>query len=79
MTAEDDHKGRNAPGEPAIRDLVPHKLSIRPDYDLHAIEFEVADQDGCGFVITIYDQDMPEVLLESLRAWARLGSSSHTP
>jgi hypothetical protein len=79
MTAEDDDKGRNAPSDPAIHDLVPHKLTIRPNYDLNAIEFEVADQDGRGFVITIYDQDMPEILLESIRAWARLGGSSHTP
>jgi hypothetical protein len=79
VMAEDDDKGRNEPGDPAIRDLVPHKLSIRPNYDLNAIEFEVADRDGRGFVITIYDQDMPEILLESIRAWARLGGSSNTP
>jgi hypothetical protein len=79
MTAEDDDKGRNEPGEPALRDPVPHKLTIRPNYGLNAIEFEMTDQDGRGFVITIYDQDMPEILLESLRAWARLGGSSDTP
>jgi hypothetical protein len=79
MTTEDDDKGRNAPSHPAIRDLVPHNLSIRPNYDFNAIEFEVADRDGRGFVITIYDQDMPDILLESMRAWARLGGSSHTP
>ena len=51
---------------------MPHELSIRPNYDLNAIELEVVDQDRRGFVITIYDQDMPDVLLNSLRAWARL-------
>ena len=50
MTAEEDDKGRNAPSDPAIRDLVPHKLTIRPMYDLNAIEFEVADQDGRGLL-----------------------------
>jgi hypothetical protein len=79
MTADDKDEERDAPGNESSRDLVPHELRIRPNYDLNAIEFEVADQDGRGFVITIYDQDMPEILLESLRAWARLDGSPHTP
>jgi hypothetical protein len=79
MTAEDDDKGRNEPGEPALRDLVPHTLSIRPNYDLNAIEFEVVDQEQRGFVVTINCQDLPDLLLKSIRAWARLRDHTNTP
>jgi hypothetical protein len=79
MAADDNDKKRNLPGNPALRDLVPHELNIRPNYDLKAIEFEVVDRDGRGFVITVYNQDMPDILLKSIRAWAQLGGYSKSP
>jgi hypothetical protein len=74
LTANDGHKGRGTAGTPAIGDLGPHELSIRPNSDLDAIEFEVADRDGRGFVITIYAHDLPEILLDAISAWGQLRS-----
>jgi hypothetical protein len=78
MTADKDNE-RDAPSDESSREPVPHELSIRPNYDLNAIEFEVVDQDRRGFVITIYDQDMPDILLKSISAWARLRDPTSTP
>ena len=79
MTADDKDKERDAPSNESSREPVSHELSIRPNYDLNAIEFEVVDQDRRGFVITIYDQDMPDILLKSISAWARLRDHTNTP
>jgi hypothetical protein len=49
------------PGSAAI--LMPYELSIQPNHDLNAIDFKVVDGDGRGFVITIYDQETPDILL----------------
>ena len=79
VTADDGHEEPDAAGNAAIGDLGPHELNIRPNSDLNAIEFEVADRDGRGFVVTIYAHDLPEILLDVIKAWARLRSSPNTP
>ena len=79
MTADDKDKERDAPSNESSRAPVPHELSIRPNYDLNAIEFEVVDQDRRGSVTAIYDQDMPDILLKSISAWARLRDRTNTP
>jgi hypothetical protein len=61
--ADDKDKERNAPGSAALPDLMPYELSIQPNQDLTAINFKVVDGDGRGFVITIYDQETPDILL----------------
>jgi hypothetical protein len=79
MTADDKDEERDAPGNESSRDLVPHELRIRPNYDLNAIEFEVVDQEQRGFVITINCQDLPDLLLKSISTWARLRDHTNTP
>jgi hypothetical protein len=47
--ANNDSSGRNPPDNPTITDVEAAHVRVRAEFDLNAIELEVADQDGAGF------------------------------
>jgi hypothetical protein len=70
--ATDDSSGRNPSGNPAITDIEAAHVGVRPEFDLNAVEIEIADQDGAGFRTLVGWQQGMDLALRVVVAVTRL-------